>query len=877
MRFILSMTLRDMRAAWKRLIFFFVCVAIGVGAIVALRSVIQSVRLALAGEARTLIAADVIVQTQRPWEEETRALIDRRLEAAPGIERLESIETTTMVRPADERKVAAKMVELRGVQAGFPFYGVLTLEDGTAYSHELLRNNGALVRPELLTQLDLRVGDQILIGNGTFTIRGLIVNEPGRRMSTFTLGPRVIIDHADLLRIGLLSFGSRARYQMLLRVPEPQVDPLLATLRADLRTRFVNVRSFRGTEEDVGEDLLRVENYLSLVGFVILILGGIGVWSVTRVFVQQKIRSIAVLKCLGASTRQIFGTYLLQVLVLGGGGSLLGVAIAAAAIAAVPDDLSVVATQVTYGLTGSAIVQGVGVGLLVSLLFSLVPLLEVRAIKPLLLLRHEAGRRSAPTGRMADGAARFGRLPFVPGFVATGLERAGAWFQTLDWVKFWTVLLVGTALVAVASWQAASLKAGLYVCLGFAGVTLVLHLAGRALVRLITPLTIAPWFPLRHAVLNLSRPGNQTRVVLLAVGLGSFFVIGVRTIQANLLDEFSVELRADGPDMFLIDIQGDQREGLESFLAATPGITNTKLIPILRARVTGVEGREVNLDGVEDVRGRGSLGREYVVTYRNHLESNERILEGRFWTASATGPPEVSIEESISTRFRIGVGDTMRFDILGRVIEARVGSVRHVDWDDSRTGGFMFLFRPDALEAAPHSYIAVFRAPPDAALRARLQRDLVAKYPNVSAIDMREVLKTVERMLANATLAITVVGGIALLSGALILIGAVAMTKFQRIYEAAIFKTLGATTRSIATMLVLEYGALGTLAGAIGSLGGLVLSWALSTYLLEIDWSPAVRENVGGILVTAMIVGTVGVLSSLDVLRKKPLATLRAE
>jgi putative ABC transport system permease protein len=370
-------------------------------------------------------------------------------------------------------------------------------------------------------------------------------------------------------------------------------------------------------------------------------------------------------------------------------------------------------------------------------------------------------------------------------------------------------------------------------------------------------------------------------VILLAVGLGSFFVIGVRALQSNLIEEFSISLDEAGADMFLIDIQEDQRDGIRQLVQSRAGV-EPRLIPVLRARVTAVLGKENNLETVSDVRGRGGLSREFVITYRDHLEANEKLVEGTFWTGQPPLPEDaselqVTVEKGLYTRSRLAVGDVMRFDILGRIVNARVVGVREVEWGDARNGGFMFVFRPGPLERAPHTYIGTLRAPDAVSERAMLQRDLVAAFPNVSAIDVREVLATIQGIVDNVTFAISIVGGIAVASGVLILIGAVAMTKFQRIYEAAIFKTLGATTRSIATMLVLEYGALGTLAGAIGSLGGLVLSWALSTYLLEIDWSPAVRENVGGILVTAMIVGTVGVLSSLDVLRKKPLATLRAE
>jgi putative ABC transport system permease protein len=847
MTFVIRMAVREFRAAWRRLLFFFVCVAIGVGAIVALRSVIQSIKSSLTGQARSLIAADVVIQTNRAWTPEVREALDRRLSEVRVLDRMESIETATMVRP--ERGAAvAKMVELRAVQAGFPFYGSVTLQNGATYSHELLRDRGALVRPDLLTQLSVNVGDRIVIGGQPFTIRGVITAEPGRRVGAFSFGSRVLVDYGDLIRTGLLTFGSRASYQILLRLPDNAVEPLTRAIERDFRDRFVFARSYRSTEDQVSEDLLRAENYLSLVGFVIVVLGGIGVWSVTRVFVRQKIRSVAILKCLGASARQVLATYVLQVVLLGLAGGTFGVLLAWLGIRAIPASVSAAFGGVAYGLTWSAVVQGVAVGLLVSLLFSLVPLLEVRRIKPLLLLRAAQG---GPAGS-----------------------------RSIDWLQAGTALVVAAALVAIAAWQAASLVVGLMVCAGFAAVALVLHLAGMGLTRVVRPLSVAPWFPLRHAVVNLGRPGNQTRVILLAVGLGSFFVLGVRAVQGSLLAEFSVAMDRGGPDLFLIDIQPDQVGALRAHLQER-GMT-ARLIPVLRARVTAVRGREVNLESVQDVRGRGSLAREYVITYRNHLEPNERVTDGRFWTSQPPQAPdatelEVSIEQSIHNRFRIGVGDTMRFDVLGRVVQARVTSVRDVNWEDSRNGGFMFVFRPGPLDRAPQTLIGILKGPEAAAERSRLQRDLVERFPNVSAIDVREIIASVQSVIDNVTLAISIVGGVALTSGVLILVGAVAMTKFQRVYEAAILRTLGASTRLLATMLALEYSALGLLAGLIGAAGALALSWAVCRYVFDIAWRPAPVLLGAGAVFTAALVSVIGVVASADVLRKKPLATLRAE
>jgi len=860
MTFVLRMTVRELRASWKRLLFFFVCVAIGVGAIVALRSVIQNVRAGMVREARAMMAADIRIGTNRPWTPELLKTIDERLAAAPVLERTEAIETATMVRAEGAGEVA-RMVELRAVQPAFPLYGTIELEGGVPYSHDLLRGHGAIARPELLAQLGLAQGDRILIGGQPFTIRGVLTKEPGRRAGAFTLGSRVFIDYADLQKTGLLAFGSRANYQIMLRVEDRAIDHLTAQLREAVRDRFAGAWSYRQAEDDISEDMQRAENYLSLVGFVIVVLGGIGVWSVTRVFVKQKIRSVAILKCLGATTSQVLGTYVLQVMLLGTVGSVMGVVLAGAALRAIPDSM-IAALTVRPSLTASAVWQGTAVGLLVSLLFSLVPLLEVRRVRPLLLLR---GGDSSVQGAT-------GRRPFK------------VWLRSIDRVQVGVAIVVVVALLAVAAWQAASLKVGLIVCGGFAGLALLLHGAGAGLVWALRPLARTRRFALRHAVLSLQRPGNQTRVILLAVGLGAFFVLGIRALQSNLLEDFSVELEAGGPDMFLVDIQQDQVGPIRTFLSEriARGSAPPRLIPVMRARVTGVRGRDVNLETYEDVRGRGSLAREYTITYRDHLEPNETLVAGEFWTGKGTQPPDatelqVSIERSIHERFDIQVGDLMRFDVLGRTVEARVTSVRDVEWEDSRNGGFMFVFRPGPLSQAPHTYIGILRAPEEARARAAFQHALVSAYPNVSAIDVREVLASVQGVLDNVTLAISIVGGIALFGGALILIGAVAMTKFQRVYEAAILRTLGASSRTLAAMLAGEYTTLGLLAGIIGSAGALALSWAVCRFVFEIDWEPATGVLLAGAAVTTILVAVIGVVASGDVLRKKPLATLRAE
>lgn len=846
MRFVLVMALRELRASFGRLFFFFLCIAIGVAAIVALRSTIESMQKVFAAEARGLLAADVVITSNQQLTQEQARRVDQRLLAA-GAQSLAGVDLATMVRADKRPNAAPRMVELRAIEAGFPLYGELRLSGGQRFEHALLRDFGVLVRPELLSQLSVAVGDALLIGSQRFTIRGVIEAEPGRRMGAFSLGPRIFIDLHDVPATGLVTLGSRASFLRFAKLRKSQLDAVDQGLRADLRGSFARVRSVKTTEGDIGDNFGRAESYLSLVGLVILILGGIGVASVIAVFVQQKIRSMAVLKCVGARSWQLLIIYTLQVLVLGSVGSALGVALAALCIQAIPASWIAAATpgmpQVDYAVTGPAAAQGVGIGLLVSLLFSIVPLLEVRHVKPSLLLRDV----DAPRPR--------------------------------DFLRALVIALVVSGLLAITIWQAGSIKLGSIVAAGFALAALLLHLTGSVLMRAIAPLSRVSWFPLRHAVLKLTRRGSQARIVLLAVGLGSFFTLGVRSLQELLVRDLSVDMERDAPDMFLLDVQSDQIAPLHAMLQAQRGADAPpeRMIPILRARVTAVDGRNLKLGDYEDIRDRGSLGREYTITYRSTLERNEHLVAGKFWDGTPSAQGEVSIEDGLQKRYGIELGDTMHFDVLGRSISAKVTSIRDVNWTDARAGGFMFVFRPGLLDKAPHSYIGFLRGPEQSAARTALQSALLTSLPNVSVIDGRDMLATIHRVVDNVSVAVSVVGTLVVVSGLLILIGAVMMTKYRRLYEVAIFKTLGATRRAIALTLLLEYGVLGALAGCVGALAAMGLTYCVSSYALDLRWHPLPGIGLTGVAVCAGLVAVVGVAASAGVLRRKPLATLKAE
>lgn len=853
MGFILRMVGRELRGAWRRLIFFFVCIAIGVAAIAAIRSIIDQVTGVLTREARAMTGADILVQSSRPWDAATTAIVQEEARRINARQQSEVVETATMLR-ADLASGATRLVELLAVDRTYPIYGTFTLEDGQPYRHDLIAGQGVLVRPDLIAQLGVQVGGHVFIGQTRFEIRGVITGEPGRRAGAFSLGPRVVIDRADLAATGLITFGSRASYQRLLQVPNVPLDPIVKRLRGRLSNSFASVRSYHDTEARVRGQIEGAQHFLGLVGYVILVLGGIGVWSVTRVFLQQKRTSIAALKCLGASSGRILTIYVLQALVLGLAGSGLGLLIAGFGLLAVPSDAIVALGDTRLGLTWPAALHALVLGTLVSVGSALVPLAGIHRVKPLSLLRDET-----------EG---------------TGATAARRLWARIDPLQATASVVVLVLFAGLAAWQAGSFRVGGFVSAGFVVVAVALVGAGAAFVRLVQPLSRVRWFPLRHAVIGLGRPGHQTRVILVTVGLGCFFILATHLVERTMAARLSLDLRPDAPDLFFIDIQRDQKDGIQALLESRSAPGSTRLLPVMRARVAGVTGRTINLDSVQAVRERGGLSREFTVTWRDRLASNEKIVEGRFWDSPTTGEPEVSIEADFRDRRRpqdrLGLGDRISFDILGRSITARVTSIREVDWDDPREGGFNFVFRPGPLDRAPHGYLGIARGPDAPAERARLQRDVVAAWPNVSVIDVREVIATIQRIVSMAALGIRIVGTVALVCGLTILVGAVAMTKFQRLREVALLKTLGATSRTIMALLAIEYAALGLIAGLVGALGALGLSYALAVYVLDVPWQLAPGTTAIGVVATGTIVALVGVVANLDVLRRKPLTVLRA-
>jgi putative ABC transport system permease protein len=841
MNFILNLTKREIRSSWKRLLFFFLCSAIGVGSVVALRSLIQNLSQAVGGDARALLTADLVIRSTNDFSPADLSKIEKIINESEIVEaRNETIDVSAMARPSEKENDRVQFISLRGIENNFPLVGEFETSVGKPFDYKLLENGGAFVAAILLEQLNIKIGDKIKIGEAEFTVRGTFDFEPGGT-GGFRLGPRVYIEKKAFDQAEITQNRSRVNRRLLYRTSENPTQ-LVNQLREELKGSTLRVQSYRETQERLGQQFERTEDYLSLTGLLILVLGGVGVWNVARVFVEQKRKSVAVLKCLGANGNKIISVYLLQILTLGLAGSLFGVFLAQVGLwyaqwsfnDALPPDMS-------YAVQFPTAIQGLILGVLISLLFSGLPLLQVRNIKPNLLLRDENNSN----------------------------------LRKLDWIKWLFGMLSLGGLLGLAVWQAGSFQVGIFFLVGLGLTALVLYLSAVLLTWILKRFRKLGSFAIGQAINSLYRPGNQTRIILLAVGLGAFVVLAVQSLQSNLVREFDFTRNQKLPSMFFIDVQKSQKDEFAKLIENKTG-EPAEIIPTVRARIAFVNGKPIDYQNKQVREQEGQIGREFAVTYRMKLDENEEIVTGEWWETEKKDILQVSVLDTMARRLKVGIGDSITFDVSGRNITAQVANIRKIDARNSRTL-FMFVFRPGILESAPQSFAAnvLKRLPPTD--RQRLQRDVIDRFPNVQIIDVAEIIKVVQSLVNNFVMAISFVGGFVILSGILILIGSVALTKSQRIYENAILKTLGAKRGTLTAILFAEYGILGIMAGIIGTAFATALSFAVSKYVLEIEWTFDPVLTIVGIIITAGLVMIVGALASFGVLFKKPLATLRSQ
>ena len=806
-----------------------------------MRSLTKNLSQAIGGDARELLTADIVINSTGPFTPTILSNIEKAAQNSGIVEARGGVtEVTINARPTDDSNETIGVISLKGIESNFPLVGHFSLSSKKPFDYKILQNNGAVIASDLLKKLNLKIGDKIRIGEADFEVRETFSEEPGRAGSFF--GNRVFIENSAFDKAEITKNRSRVRRRILFRTSSDPT-PLVKELRKIFKGTTITVQSYRETQEDLGEQFQRTEDYLSLTGLLILVLGGVGVWNVARAFVEQKRKSIAVLKCLGASGNRVISVYLLQILTLGLIGSFFGIVLAQIGLWFIgyrfADDLP---RTMVYGVHSSVVWQGITLGILISLLFSALPLLHVRTIKPRLLLHDDTGEK----------------------------------LKKLDWTKWGIGVFCLSGLIALATWQAGSITVGAYFLVGLSVTAAVLYISASLLMWLLKKVRNLGTFSLTQAVNSLHRPGNQTRVILLAVGLGAFVILSVQSLEENLIRVFNFSRNQNFPSMFFIDVQKSQVDKFRKLVKENTGEA-PETIPTIRARIASVKGEPFDFNDREIRRRQGQIGREFAVTYRNDLDENESIVAGKWWGKDADSKEhEISLNQNWSRRLDVKVGDTITFDISGRKITSKITNIRKIDFSNSRTA-FAFVFRPGTLEKAPHSYIATVLKKQDEQVRVHLKREILERFPNVQIFDILDIAVLIQKLVNNFVLAISFVGGFVILTGMLILIGAIALTKSQRVYDNAILKTLGANRKTLALILFAEYGILGLMAGFIGSVFAMILSYSMSEYVLKIEWEFNPGLLALGILSTTVLVMLVGAISSFDVIFRKPLSILRSQ
>ncbi|MBI5854732.1 MAG: ABC transporter permease [Nitrospirae bacterium] len=899
--FLLKMAWRETRAGWRHFLYFLTCIAFGVGAVVGIGLFASNVERAVLREARGLLGGDLEIRVSHALSEAGRSLLQSL--ATRGIETSHASELVAMAATVtdggDLIRPATQLVELKAVEDNYPLYGKLALEpkvpltellappasscSGSSPSPDPLTLTphpacyGAVVQASLLIRMGLSVGQPLRIGQATFRITGVITTEPDRMANMFSLGPRVLISQQGLAGADLVKPGSRVRERYLLKLPvtvSPQ--PLLYELRGRLAPDSVRVSSYRDAQPQLKQFLDQLSRYLSLIGLTALFVGGIGVAMSVQAFLREKLESIAVLKTLGAGSGTVISVYLAQTLVLAMGGSACGVALGLLLQAWLPQALvgllqSNLLEQVEFSsaLSGAALVplvKGFALGVLTTVLFTLWPLWQIREMQPARIFRQEVTASESGPGPVPLWL----RLKALASRLRRGQDLIA-------------MIGVGGGLLALSMWQASSWQLG-GLFMGGLLVAVLLLLAGatgllsglRALPR---PRSIGA----RYAIGNLGRPGGHAIGVILALGISVMVIVTVAVIERSLVAQLGESRPVQAPTFFFIDIQPDQADGFAGLLHARAGELSPQLIPLVRARLHAMNGRlvkaeepsETDTSGREEKRKAWYLTREYVLTVLDALPKDNVVVKGAWWPpASRPAKPLVSVEEDAAKSLGLDVGSTVTLEIQGATMTAEVSSIRKVDWGNFSTNFYMIL-SPGSLDGAPFTYVATVRVPPQD--EVPLQQAVVASFPNVTAINIGDVLDSFTRILDRLSLAIQAVALFCVVTGGLVMGAALAATRYRRLYESVILKALGATRGLIARSFAIEYLLVGTVAGLIGVGLASALAWAVLRYVFDLSWTLQLYLLVGGLLLTLLFTVLIGFLGTFGILGQRPLPILRRE
>lgn len=847
---VLALARREVRGSWRSLTLLVAAVAVGVASLVAIRSFSDATLRAVRSEARALLGADLVAGSAAPFSAAAEARLATLLQEA-GPHRIARVTSFGAMAVAGEAG-ATRLVQVLAVEDGYPFYGTIETTPTGAWA-ELGRARRALVDPGVLVALGVGPGQSLAIGDARFEIAGVVERFPGDIGVRSALGPRVFIPRRFVSETRLLGFGSRVRHEAFIALPAGVPAPLLLRHRAPLAAQRVNLRTVDEDQQRLGDGLLRLGRFLGLVGLVALLLGGLGVASAVRVLLQRRADSIAILRSLGATAAQVGAVYLAQALGLGllGGvlGGVLGLGLASVLPRVLGDLLPV---AVDSAPSWPALFAGIGLGAACAVLFALPPLLGIRRVSPMAALRRDV----EPPAARKDAWDRAALVAPAAGLVALSIVQAGS-----------------PALGLIFA-------AGLGACLAALALTAA---ALRSIVRrALSPALSYVW---RQGLAALHRPANQTRAVVSSIGFGVFLLAILLVLQANLLRDLRLDAGPRRPNLALFDIQPDQVAGVLALVREAGGEAGSAT-PIVPMRIASVKGRpaseslgQLGPDG-RPAENAWALRREYRSSYRDTLGPAETLVAGRHWMpgewmSAREGPVPVSLDAGLAAELGVGVGDEITWDVQGVLLASRVASLRRIRWARFEPN-FFAIFPEGPLGRAPRSYVSLTRIG-SAPARARLERRAVAAFPNLSALDLADLERSLDALFGRVAWAVRFM---ALFSGAvglLVLLGAVATSQRQRLREAVLLKALGATRSQVRRIVLAEYVCLGGLAALAGILLGLVAGGALLRFVFETGFeAPLAALGLLFALVVAATAG-LGVLLGGSVFRHTSLELLRSE
>lgn len=840
------MAWREARAAAPKFLFVIFGVAAGVGALTGVRGFSAAFHDSLKKEARTLMAADLLIrQFAAPTEEQEKVIAQWQQRGA----RLSRITETVSMLSAREEDPPV-LVSVKAVDPStYPWYGRVRLEPDAPLAEALTADTIA-VSDDLMLRLGLEPGSRVRLGEAEFRVWGIVRLEPDRMTGSLNVGPRAMITREGLERTGLMVFGSRASHRLLWKLPPQGVR--IEELRESMRNTFREalITDYRETHPFITRALDRATTFLSLVSMIALIVGALGVAMAIHSHIQQRLDTIAIMKCIGARSAQIMRIYTLQAALLGLAGGVAGLAVGVAVQWAFPLLLRRYFQFESISWSGSFALEGIGAGLLVAMLFTVPPLLAVRDVKPALIFRREMPEARPPLRERLKM-----RMPAVG---AAALILAG--------------------LAGMAAWLAGSAKTGAWFAGGLAAALVVLGGVAWLLLRALrlaldhAPVRLPLW--LRHGVANLYRPGNHAASILVALGVGVMFTLTVYLVQNSLLKEVMVAMPKNAPNVFLINITPRDAADVREFLASRGEIEGrAELVPTVAARLETVNGTP--LDELPPPTGEERRRRNFTrqVTWMRQMPEDMRIVRGAWWKDGA-GEALLSVDENTARRWGIEPGSVLEWSASGRRFEARVAAIHRFE-SVRRGASDEFVFTERALAGLPVQYYATARVRPERV--ALFMRDSFRRFPSVTVINAADVVNIVQDVVDQVSLVVRFIAAFAILAGAIILASTVAGTRLRRVRESAVLKTLGARRRTLVSIFSVEFAILGASAGFLGGALATGFSRLLMTRLLDARFDPEWRANLLTTLLTMALAVTAGWLASLRVLSHRPLEVLREE